>query len=134
MRILLKEPYRDLFSKFGDLFEAAFHGKKLDPHPIRDREFDKVTNKLKITWEGVAHKYQLQFHHNISPISYSKKFEGIGFPLNLYFPSYSLDIEDCHKILSILKGFSKTQKVVMNLVSDNYERANQLCPIEKMIR
>ena len=133
LRVLLKEPYKDLFAKFGDLFERVYNGIKLDPHPIRDREFDKVTNKLKVKWADIADKNGLKFHHNISPISFSKKFENIGFPLNLYYPFEFMDNEDCHQLLNILKGFSKTQKILINSYTDNHELVNTLCPIEKMI-
>lgn len=133
MRVLLKEPFKDVFTKFGKLFESAFNGTKSNKHPIHDREFDKIQNKRKVSWKEIANTYDLRFHDNISPISFSKKFENIGFPLNLYFPNCSLDREDCDKLLKALKEFSKEQKVFINSYSDNYDIINQICPIEKMI-
>jgi hypothetical protein len=134
IKVLVKEPLTDAFGKLGNLFQAASQGQKLGINPIHDREFENVGKKLKVKWEDIARKYGLQFHHDISPISYSKKFEMLGFPLNLYFPNYSLDSEDCNKILNALKEFSKTQKVLIHSFSDNYDLTTKLCPIEKMIK
>lgn len=128
---MVKETLRN---GFGPLFDGDVSHYDSNIHPLHDRELEKVVNKLKITWKAVADQSGLLFHHNISPISFVHRFEAIGFPLNLYFPNYALDSEDCHKLLNTLKEYSTSQQVIIQIYTENYTLVNQLCPIEKMIQ
>lgn len=136
MSILLKTPLKQVFLKFMSIAQSASKGEKLGINPIAEREFDNVKYKKKVKWAEIAQKYGLEFHHNISIESFRKKFDNIGFPMDLYFPHYGLDREDSEKLLGVLKQFSKTQKVLMrpSIYADTYGIVNYICPIEKMLK
>lgn len=62
-----------------------------------------------ISWKEVAAKYGLLFHKEISPDSFVKKFEKIGWPENLSFPEEGyLPRKQFLQLIEILRSFTSS--------------------------
>lgn len=132
LKILLIDPIQDEFHNYGRIIHAATKGHNVLKHPVIDRNLEYVKNIQKVKWKDLANKYGLKFHYDISLSSFSNKFELIGFPLNLYFPSCSLDKDDVSELYRILIKYCKTNNIITQTYNAKHEAIHQICSLQKM--
>lgn len=106
--------------------------KKLLNHekPISNREWEDVKHKQAVTWKEIAGKYGLVYHNQLSRLSFEKKFEKIGFPINLWFPNTELQEEQIAILKKFIKEISAEDEVFWQ--NDNYEP--QKTTFERMLQ
>ena len=133
MSTIFIETIKNVIRDFEDVLESEKMDQMFKINPILFKSFDKVVKKKKVKWEDLAHQYELHFHENISTESFRKKFNSLGYPINLYFPDSALDKAQCVQLVHVLNNFCKTKMVLIRSLSDRHELVNKICPIEKMM-
>lgn len=95
-------------------YEVNERGEEIDIVKRKEKEQHVWESKERksISWKSVTEKYGLNYHSEINPDSFVRKFQQIGWPSNLGFPSEGfLPQPELEKFLEIAKKHTPSGRV-----------------------
>lgn len=101
-------------------------------HEERQREYKSKTWHF-ATWRSIAEKYDLVFHNEVNGKTFADKFQTIGWPRNLKFPSEGyLPRELLVNLLKKLENISNSDQVyIYQMLPNSIFKDNKDCDLVK---